>query len=156
MCIRDRAWNNCVAFRLELSFVLEPQPFLNPRPVARLPRMSKRPHDDVDARRRRPRGRRQRPNRRLEQQRRRRRMLRRSRKRIRYWNKSTSAAAGSRIYDAVRRMSKKKNHAARIVVLQVKIFKVPTILIFYVFLILRHNKTDNLFTDDLYLHIPYT
>ena len=28
--------------------MLEPQPFLNPRPVARLPRMSKRPHDDVD------------------------------------------------------------------------------------------------------------
>ena len=28
--------------------MLEPQPFLNPRLVARLPRMSKRPHDDVD------------------------------------------------------------------------------------------------------------
>ena len=27
--------------------MLEPQPFLNPRPVARLPRMSKRPYEDV-------------------------------------------------------------------------------------------------------------
>ena len=29
-------------------------------------------------------------------------------------------------------------------------------MVIYGFLILRHNKTDNLFTDDLYLHIPYT
>ena len=28
--------------------MLEPQPFLNPRPVARLPCMSKRPYEDVD------------------------------------------------------------------------------------------------------------
>ena len=38
-----------ISARAFLSFVLEPQPFLNPRPVARLPRMSKRPHADVDA-----------------------------------------------------------------------------------------------------------
>ena len=37
-----------ISARAFLSFVLEPQPFLNPRPVARLPRMSKRPYEDVD------------------------------------------------------------------------------------------------------------
>ena len=38
-----------ISARAFLSFVLEPQPFLNPRLVARLPRMSKRPHTDVGA-----------------------------------------------------------------------------------------------------------
>ena len=38
-----------ISARAFLSFVLEPQHFLNPRLVARLPRMSKRPHADVDA-----------------------------------------------------------------------------------------------------------